>query len=65
MGLLEVFEPRSVLTRSTTRPSSEDGEPAPVDEPAGAPAGTASSILVGGVPSGAEVMLVTALAPVR
>jgi hypothetical protein len=53
------------LTSSTTLPSSEAVEPAPIAEPAGAPAGTASLMGAAGVPSGAEVMLVTALAPVR
>src|SRR3954453_9038562 len=64
-GLPEEKLPRTVLTSWTTAPSSESTAPAPIAEPAGAPAGTASLILAGGVPSGAVVMLVTVLAPLR
>ncbi len=65
LGFPEEYEPRTVFTNVATRPRSDVGEPAPSADPAGAPAGTASSILVGGVPSGAEVMPVTASEPFR
>ncbi len=65
LGLLEACGPRMVLTSSTTLPSSESTEPAPVAEPSGASSGTASLTFSGGVPSGAAVMLVTAIAPAR
>jgi hypothetical protein len=63
LGLDDEKFPRSVLTSLTTAPSADAGFPAPVVEPAGAPAGTTSLIVVEGIPSGADVIDVTASAP--
>lgn len=64
-GLPDANGPRTVSTSLATSPRSEVYDPAPSAEPAGASAGTASLTVDGGVVSGAAVIEVTALAPVR